>query len=42
MRQLLYLSAIMFVLSACGQTGPLYIPQDEPEPATSTDPATTE
>ncbi len=34
MRTLLYLTLLCASLSACGQTGPLYIPQDEPAAST--------
>ncbi len=34
MRQLIY-SLLLTSLTACGQTGPLYLPQEEPGPAVS-------
>ncbi|MCZ6829621.1 MAG: lipoprotein [Gammaproteobacteria bacterium] len=34
MRPLFYLILLCVCLSACGQTGPLYIPQDEPAATT--------
>ena len=33
MRPLIVVSLLILLLSACGQTGPLYLPKDAPEPA---------
>ena len=45
MRSLIVISLLSLLLSACGQTGPLYLPKDEPAEArapTTTDQPVTE
>ena len=37
LRTHLFLAAIVIILGACGQRGPLYLPEPEQEPAKATD-----
>ncbi|TAK92603.1 MAG: hypothetical protein EPO06_00115 [Burkholderiaceae bacterium] len=37
MRPILLLGILVFLVSACGQRGPLYLPKDKPVPPAATD-----
>ncbi len=39
MRYVIYSLALISCLTACGQTGPLYLPESQPEAAPAAEPA---